>query len=195
MVWTCIILNAPLAHTKPSHLENLNSHYPYGLIGDDYGILNDEDLAVNTCNTSQVASFAEGKNMTYSYWQCFPIKYAQMKCDSLGYDVVEKKEKGYLEIEAQNAQGVHSYLARDAMSMRDCRKYLQYWKQKTKDEKYVCISGSYGRLGEMKNGRNEMDWILDKFKTRKGCESYRSECSLKEVSKDIRRNCIISKTG
>jgi len=188
-----MILNALVAHAKPTHLENLKSHYPYGLMGDDYGILNDEDLAVNTCNTSQIAPFAEGKNMTYSYWQCFPLTDAQMKCDSLGYDIVEKKETGHLEIEARNIQGMHSYLARDAMAMRDCRTYLRYWKQKTKGEKYVCISGSYGRFGGIKDGRKEMDWILDKFKTRKGCESHRSECSLKEVSKDIRRYCLIPK--
>ena len=191
-IWIFFV-QASFVKAGMTHLEQLKSHYPYGLIGDDYGILTDEDLAVNTCYTSQIASFAEGKNMTYSYWQCFSLSDAQMKCDSSGYDIVEKKETGHLEIEARNIQGMHSYLARDAMAMRDCRTYLRYWKQKTKGEKYVCISGSYGRFGGIKDGRKEMDWILDKFKTRKGCESHRSECSLKEVSKDIRRYCLIPK--
>ena len=190
--WIYFFLVVPLASAKATHLETLKSHYPYGLIGDDYGILTEEDLAVNTCNTSQIAPFVEGKNMTYSYWQCFPLTEAKMQCDTLGFDVVSKKETGHLEVEIQNAQGIQSYLARDAMDMRECKRYMQYWKQKTQGEKYVCVSGSYGRLEEITNGHQEMDWIFDKFKTRKGCESHRSECSLKEVSKEIIRDCKLT---
>lgn len=170
------------ANTKVTHLAKLKSRYPYGLIGDDYGLLTEEDLAVNTCNTLELTPFSGDKNMAYSYWQCFPLKDAKMNCDNLGYDSVMKTETGYLEVEAQNAQGIQSYLARDAMYMRDCKKYLRSWKWKTRGEKYVCISGSYGGFDGIRDGRKETHWVLDKFKTRKGCESYCSECRLKEVS-------------
>jgi hypothetical protein len=172
-----------------THLERLKSRYPYGLIGDDYGLLTKEDLAVNTCNALKLTPFSGDKNMAYPYWQCFPLKDANMECDSMGYDSTIKKETGYLEINAINGNGVQSYLARDAMDIRDCRKYLLWWKQKTRGEKHVCVSGSYGGFNDVRDGRKEIDWVFDKFKTSKGCESHRSECRLKEVSNV--QNCLL----
>lgn len=107
-----------IANAKPSHLEKLKSRYPYGLIGDDYGLLTQEDLAINTCNILEITPFHEDENMAYPYWQCFPLKDAKMKCDSMGYDSVVKKEMGHLEIKARNGNGVQSYLARDAWDMK-----------------------------------------------------------------------------
>ena len=163
--------------------------YPYGLIGDDHGLLTEEDLAVNTCN-AEVTPFSGKKNMAYSYWQCFLIKDAKMACDSLGYDSMIKKDLGHMEIKAQGATGIQSFLARDAMEMSECRKWLRLWKQKTLGEKYVCVSGSYGRFSGNQDGRKETDWVFDKFKTRKGCESHRSECRL---TKHPDKNCILPK--
>lgn len=177
------------AGTGPTHLERLKSRYPYGLIGDDYGLLTEEDLAVNTCNTSELTPFSGDRNMAYPYWQCFPVKNTKMECDHAGYDPTIKKETGYLEIDAKNENGLQSYLARDAMDMRDCRKYLLGWKQKTQDQEHVCVSGSYGGFSGIRDGRKETDWVFDKFKTSKGCESHRSACSLKEVSNI--QNCLL----
>jgi hypothetical protein len=177
------------ASAKRSHLEKLKSRYPYGLIGDDYGLLTEEDLAVNTCNALELTPFSGEKNMAYSYWQCFPTGNAKMECDHAGYDPTVKKETAYLSIDAQNANGLQSYLARDAMDMRDCRKYLWWWKQKTRGEQHVCVSGSYGGFSGVRDGRQETDWVFDKFKTGKGCESHRSECSLKEISNV--HNCLL----
>jgi hypothetical protein len=181
------------AGAGPTRLEKLKSRYPYGLIGDDYGLLTEEDLAVNTCNALERTPFSGEKNMAYSYWQCFPLKDVKMECDSLGYDSAIKKETGYLEIDAQNGNGIQSYLARDAMDMGDCRKYLWWWKQKTQGEEHVCVSGSYGGFRGIRDGHKETDWVFDKFKTRKGCESHRSECSLKEVSNI--QNCLLPVSG
>ncbi|MBC7690318.1 MAG: hypothetical protein H7222_00985 [Methylotenera sp.] len=180
-VFGLFISSVSFANMGLTHLERLKSRYPYGLIGEDYGLLNEEDLAVNTCSASKLTPFSGDENMAYSYWQCFPLKDAKMECDSLGYDTAVKKETGYLVIDALNEKGLQSYLARDAMDIRDCKKYLQYWRQKTRGERYVCISGSYGGFSGFRNGHKETNWVFDKFRTRKGCESHRSECTLKEI--------------
>jgi hypothetical protein len=185
----CLFLSSTtIANAQLSHLEKLRASYPYGLIGNDYGLLTEEDLAVNTCNTLELTPFS-AKNMAYPYWQCFSLKDAKMECDSMGYDSVVKKETGYMEINASNENGVQSYLARDARDMRECKSYLQKWKEKTHGEQYVCLSGSSGAFSGIRDGRKETDWVLDKFKTRKGCVSTGGECSLKAISKDQVRYC------
>lgn len=183
------VLAAAGVSKELSHLENLKARYPYGLIGDDYGLLTEEDLAVNTCNVVEITPFSDDKNMAYSYWQCFPLKSAKMRCHNLGYDSVIKKETGYLEIDARNENGIQSYLARDARDMGECRKYLLRWKQKTRGEQHVCISGSYGGFDDARDGHKKRHWVLDKFKTRKGCVSSGGECSLKERSS--LENCLM----
>ena len=118
--------------------------------------------------------------MAYPYWQGFLVKDAKMECDSLDYDPVIKKETGYMEITALGNGGLQSYLARDAMKMRDCNRWLRIWKNKTRREKYVCLSGSYGAHSGIRNGQKETGWVFDKFKTRKGCKSFfAGECRKK----------------
>jgi len=171
-----------LALAKPTHLEKLRSLYPYGLIGDDYGLLTVEDLAVNTCNAEKLTPFVSEENGAYPYWQCFSLRNAKMRCHSLGYDPTVKMETGYLFIEAKNKNGLQSYLARDARDIRFCNEFVQDWKRTTRGEKFVCVAGSFGRVQPAKDGHKETDWVFEKFKTRKGCVSTGTECSLTEVS-------------
>ncbi len=182
LVFVLFMPSAFIANAGLTHLERLKSRYPYGLIGDDYGLLTEEDLAVNTCNVSELTPFSGDKNMAYSYWQCFPLKDTKIECERAGYDPTVKKETAYLEISAQNESGLQSFLARNARAMRECRQFLLQWERKTRDEQYVCISGSYGGVTDTKDGRKEADWVFDKFKTRKGCVSKGVGCSLKELS-------------
>ncbi len=178
LVWGCFISSISSASTELTHLERLKSRYPYGLIGNDYGLLTQEDLAINTCD-AEVAPFSGEKNMAYSYWQCFPLKDTEMECESSGFDpAFEKKKMGYMEIKAHGQDGVQSYLARDAMDMSECRDWLRVWKRKTRGERHVCLSGSYAAFSGFRDGGKETDWVFDKFKTRKGCESHRNECHL-----------------
>ena len=179
----CMLVLSPVAlgDANLTHLERLKSRYPYGLIGDDYGLLTEEDLAINACGVLSLTPFSGEKNMAYPYWQCFPVKDAKMECDSLGYDPTIKKETGHMAIDALGNGGLQSYLARDAMEMRDCRRWLQIWKEKTRGEKYVCLSGPYGAFSGIRDGQKETGWVFDKFKTRRGCKSFFSgECGLKK---------------
>ncbi len=183
------ITQSAVADHSQTHLENLKKRYPFGLIGDDYGLLTQEDLAINTCNVLQLTPFPEEKNMAYPYWQCFRVKDTKFECDSLGYDSVTRKETGYMAIDAIGNGGLHSYLARDAIDMRGCRKWRKVWKQKTYGQQYVCLSGSYGAYSGVRAGLRETGWVFDKFKTRKGCESFFvGECSLKKQKKE---SCLL----
>jgi len=174
------LCSVSVAGAKPTHLEKLKSRYPYGLIGDDYGLLTVEDLAVNTCN-GEPTPFEE-ENGAYPYWQCFSLKKTKLRCQEASYDPSIKKVLGYTFIEAKNENGLQSYLARDARDIRFCKEFLRDWKRATRGEKFVCVAGTYARIQPAKDGRQETDWIFEKFKTRKECVSAGTECSLQEVS-------------
>jgi hypothetical protein len=157
----------------------LKSRYPYGLIGDDYGLLFLEDMAVNTCNVD-VTPFSKEKNLAYSYWQCFLIKNTKISCEHTEKEPSEPYDTGYLGISARNSNGIQSYLARNAIKMTDCQKRLRAWNKITFGEKYVCLSGSYAMSDNATDGTAETDWVLDKFKTHKGCESFGLGCDFKK---------------
>ena len=171
------LIPTPLLFAE-SHLALLKSRYPYGLIGDDYGVLSLEDLAVNACGVD-VTPFSKEKNMAYSYWQCFLVKNTTIGCESLGSELNEKEETGYLEISAQSSSGRQAYLVRNAIGMKGCKKRLDIWNKLVKDERYVCLSGSYASSDGAVIGKTETHWVFDKFKTRKGCESLGLDCGFK----------------
>lgn len=177
----------PKAFAAPSHLEKLKSRYPYGLIGDDYGILNEEDIAINDCK-AEATPFSRGKNLSYSYWQCFSVIDSKITCDSTGYDSLTKMETGYVEINAKKGDEIHFYLARDPMKIRDCKAWIRTWLKRTILEKYVCISGIDNGSHADQKDRKERYWVFDRFKTRKGCEAYKSECHL---PKHPGKNCTL----
>jgi hypothetical protein len=180
VIYLCIV-SAAWAE-KPSHLQELRSRYPFGLIEDDYGLLTVEDLAVNACNAETLTPFISEENGAYPYWQCFPLKDAKVRCQRAGYDPSTKKVLGYTFVEAKNKNGLQSYLARDARDLQLCRDFLRDWKKTTRGESFVCVAGSFGRVQEAKDGHKETDWVFEKYKTRKGCVSDGFACSLREVS-------------
>ncbi len=195
-----------IASANSTHLNKIKSIYPYGLIGDDFGILNWEDLAVNTCFAS-MTPFSEDKSMAYSYWQCFLKADVKVECESLGYEPSVKMELAYFNINVKNKiennleknlgfktgerVAEQSYLARDPMDIRSCKELLKSYKRKTQIQKYVCISGSFNSLELLENGQREVNWVFDKFKNKKGCEAYKSEC---ELEVPYKKSCIVPKT-
>src|SRR3989338_7618395 len=81
-----------------SHVQKLKAAYPFGLMGDDYGILNEEDLATNTCN-AQAVPFALDADNNYPYWRCYSTTDAALRCDGLDYDEDEKSMMVILALE------------------------------------------------------------------------------------------------
>ena len=56
------------ASQQTLHLRQLKEDFPFGLLGDDYGILNKDDLAINTCNVEEVEAFPPRDVSPYAYW-------------------------------------------------------------------------------------------------------------------------------
>ncbi|MBI3535760.1 MAG: hypothetical protein HY072_09790, partial [Deltaproteobacteria bacterium] len=82
---TFMLLDVATSNTVSNHLKELHTQYPYGLLGEDYGILNIDDLAMNTCEIIKPEPFSIQSN-AYPYWQCFPSKDVYFSCESSGYD-------------------------------------------------------------------------------------------------------------
>lgn len=183
--WLVTVLCGPaLAKT---HLDRLRARYPYGLLGDDFDILNEDDLAINTCGVL-VVPFSE-KSMAYPYWQCFRIEDTFVSCEVMEYDVDDGSVLALLSFSASRQGEKHEYLTRRAICLSDCESFERNWKRITKNEEHVCLSGPYGGVTEELNGIRNVSWAFDKFKTKKGCTSYfANHCNL---SAQIKNGCKV----
>ncbi|MES2615648.1 MAG: hypothetical protein V4591_09555 [Bdellovibrionota bacterium] len=166
------------------HLEK--SDYPYGLLGNDFGILNAEDLAVNTCRVKPMPFNGE-KFKDYLYWQCFETKKTKLICSGYSYFIDFGTFVTLIVMTAKKQDTYYEYLSRKVVSMQSCREYKKDFKNLTKNEKYVCISGMYNEQDKNSAGRMVSYWIFDKFKTKKGCKPYfYGDCSL---NYQIKKGC------
>src|SRR5437868_1384821 len=68
-----------------NHLAELQTRFPYGLLGDDHGILTLKDLARNACEViPRPFNSSSTHYYPYEYWQCFKSKSISFSCDSNG---------------------------------------------------------------------------------------------------------------
>lgn len=176
---TCsVLISTGTTLAQDTHLDRLRAHYPYGLLGDDFGVLSEDDLAINTCDV-WVVPFSE-KSMAYPYWQCFRTVDTSASCEVMEYDEDEKSVLALLSFSASRQGEKHEYITRRAIHLSDCKSFESDWKRITKNEANVCLSGPYGGTSEEINGTRNVSWVFDKFKTRRGCVSYfQGGCSLK----------------
>lgn len=187
IIFSIYMVNASFA--KIYHSQKF-SKYPYGLLGDDFGVLKVADLAANACMASPVPFTNELS--AYAYWQCFETKKARLLCDGYGYDEDAKDFLTALVAQGTNDSGRHEYVSRRAISFGTCKSLKREWEKLTKDEKYVCISGPFTSIQKLKNNQKSFLWTFDKFKTKKGCASYfYGDCSLKY---QLKNGCKIKKT-
>jgi hypothetical protein len=160
-----------------SHLEALKAAYPYGLLTDDYGILNMDDLKINTCIATP-SPFTE-KFHSYPYWQCFEVKNAKMVCEGNKYDPDQKTRVALQVLSGVRNGELHEFLARRLWSVESCQNRKKNWHKLIKGEQYVCISGDLISK-HVENGKTRWVWTYGRFKTTKGCDSYfADECDLK----------------
>src|SRR3989338_7292594 len=108
------------ASQQKLHLRQLKESFPYGLIGDDYGILNKDDLAINTCNVENAEPFPPRDSSPYPYWRCYSVKDAAVKCDNFGFDEDVGSVMAILDFEVRSPNGNHDYLTRRAIPMESC---------------------------------------------------------------------------
>lgn len=158
--------------------EKADLHHNYGLLGEGYGIVTSEDIAVNDCQATPMP-FSDQSD-AYQYWQCFDVKDSRVYCDGKGFDEDTQLLHTYMVISGIRSGIKQEYVTRRTIPLTTCQEYIKDWKRLVEGEKVVCISGSL--LNHSKNQRNEeiYNWIFDRFKTKKGCESYfEGGCSLK----------------
>lgn len=164
-----------------SHL-TLKSRYPFSLLTKDYGILSSDDFQINSC-IAKPTRFTED-SISYPYWQCLPVKSVSFICDSKNVDGAYSSSETIMYLEVKPPEEKAIYLARRAIEYNRCRWFKKRWRQITYKEPYVCLSGAQFGLSSEDDGTLVRTWNFDKFKTKKGCESYfEGYCDLKYFKK------------
>lgn len=178
------------ATTSPFHLLAAKTKHPYSLIGDDFGILDEQDLAANTC-TAEPEPFST-TSTAFPYWRCFPTSEVRMICDEDGWIPEPFEGKQVLVVlRVDGRHGRHEYLARRPMGVASCYSFLVDFERLTKDTQHVCLSGAFHRTVPDDDDHPISYWDFDKYKTRKGCDSYFvGDCDL---SFKIKNGCQVSR--
>lgn len=152
--------------------------YPFTLLTDDYGILNDHDLSFYLSYIHPAPFFPKKEAMGYVYWQCFPRENISVTLEDYGEFVEEFKKDtvGELNIEVMAKPGVfHHYCLRRAWPVNDLQKEFTRWHKLMNKEKYVCLAGDFVvRTQTIENGKkNDVSlWGFERLKTKKGCVGY-----------------------
>lgn len=171
MLVSCLLaLHCGTLFAGAEHLKMLHSNYPYGLLGDDFGVLNEEDLAIDTCIAS-AAPFSESST-SYPYWQCFEVSQAKIACEGNKYSASEKTRFTFLVVSGVRKDGLHEYFHDRAMPLESCKEFVRDWKRLLKGQRYVCISGAFTQRRQGKVGHWISQWDFNRFKTKRGCSSY-----------------------
>lgn len=180
-MWKILIIlfsmsNVSFSVERQAHLQELKKEFPYGLLTDDFGILNTQDLKTNTCIAGPTAFSEQDRISPYPYWQCFEIRNSKMNCERGKYDPHEKAVMSMLVISGTRDREIHEFISRRPIPLGSCRLYQKDWAKFTKNEKYVCVSG-IDHTKEVKGTKVTWNWIFGRYKTKKGCDSYfEGEC-------------------
>lgn len=147
--------------------------YPYSLISDDYGILNEEDLGHYT-KISTPKFFSE-KDMGGFYWQCFPRESISMTLEDMGYS---SEDWGWTDTASDisikvyiKPNIIHHYYMRRAYPLATYQKGFTEWHKLMAKQKFVCFAGEFDGKEikvEGKLQREIYNWTFEKIKTKKG---------------------------
>lgn len=171
-----LLFQSIFAFAVEASKNHLQKEFPHALLTSDFGVLAKDDLKINSCMATPVPFSKD--NGAYSYWQCFEIMNSQMTCEGRKYSPDSKSRVSLLVLLGVRDGEPHEFISRRTMPLDSCRLYQKNWKKLTKNEKYVCISGSMSSKGIL-DGKVKWTWIFDRYKTKKGCDSYfEGECSL-----------------
>lgn len=173
-----------------AYSKNLKLKHPYGILGESFGILNSEDVAINDCQAEPMPFAPE--STSYQYWQCFELTRSKLYCDGNKFDKTEKTRVTMMVISEKKDEQTNEYLARRPIPLSSCKSYLADWRELTRNEKYVCVSGSLIYQQKNEAGQLISHWTFDRFKTLRGCQSYfQGGCSLKY---QLSHDCISQST-
>ncbi len=154
--------------------QNSLKKYPYQLLTNDYGILNEANLKKYT---DGIVPQSFDRDITgFDYWQCFPTKNVTVWYDKGVYDPYDKVVRSDPHISVKMMpMTTLEYEPRRNFSVDYAKEKVSTWKRLIKNEKYVCIGGAFaGAHKKIKNGTEitEQGWIFENLKTKKGCDSY-----------------------
>ncbi len=169
--------------THYEHLSALRSKFPYGLLGDDYGILGMSDLAINACRLKAEPFPPKPFVSPYEYWKCFERKSISLKCASSGVPDQHEGVMGLVTVKASADHVIHDYMERRPWPIRECRSFLKDLTLIMDGQRYVCISGSFIENEIDKTGKKTTSWLFERLKTSKGCEGRGCDFT-KEIKKD-----------
>ena len=161
----------------------IKKKYPYPLLTDDYGILNENDIAAYTWGLKPRPFNPDKISGQYTYWQCFPRDHIYLTLEDEGSsseDFGWRDNVGNLEINVWITPTlVHRYDMRTKWTVSDYQKRFNKWRELMKNEKYVCLAGSSVlREKKIEDGKTKeiYSWVFEKIKTKKGCDSYFDTC-------------------
>ncbi len=165
---------APYKH--PSHLERLLERYPFSIIGDDYSLLTEDDLAASSC-VARAEPFSLHELTAHPYWQCFSLMGSAFECDER--EPNEDGPSAILAIVLKKHGAIHEYLSRRAIPLEDCKAFAAEWVRLTAQQSHVCASGQFINPRDEALDKKDRAWIFESYKTAKGCDSYfEGGCSL-----------------
>jgi len=170
-----------LADAPAGHLQQAKIRYPYSLIGEDHGVLSEQDLAMSTCNTVPTP-FASHDFSSY-YWKCFESKGVSVQCDSGGEQDPHEGVMGFIVLDAAEGGESHDYIARRPWPIHECRQFIRDVRKRLRGTDYACIMGSGPSTDSKPPERMKYSWIFEAIRTRTGCESYFQQCDLSDLVK------------
>jgi hypothetical protein len=148
--------------------------YPYSVLTNDYGILNEKDLDTYKMGVKPPPFLPKGP-YGYLYWQCFPRDRISISLKDMGYtseDIGGEENYSVLKIMiSDDSSGYHEYSMRRVWSTSTYEDRFKLWLKLMKNEKYVCLLGDFVNRETIK-GVVSQHWVFEKIKTKKGCDSY-----------------------
>lgn len=157
----------------------IKQKYPYVLLTNDYGILNENDLASHTWGVQSTPfTISVKKGYALNYWQCFPRENVTVTLEAMGNSASELCGDTYADLTITVGVGhgvVHEYYMRRAWGLENYHLAFNQWLKLMKSEKYVCLAGLFsGREEYISNNKKwiKYHWTFDKIKTKKGCDSF-----------------------
>ncbi len=172
-----VVGGVPIAQGGSDHLLGAKKKFPYSLIGDDFGILTVDDLAIPTCHVlPEPYTEVHGKDgNSFAYWKCFPATNVQVDCSGGSYDQGEREILTVMGIIIRDRSEINEYMTRRAVPLSSCKSWQQDWKRLSQNQTHVCFSGSpLGKESVVEGGRPVLSygWVFERFKTKLGCSSY-----------------------
>jgi hypothetical protein len=166
--------------------KDIKQKYPYPLLTDDYGILNENDIAAYTWGLEPRPFTIQGFSGVYNYWQCFPREYIEVTLTDTGATASEfgKDTIADLLIRVRiKPDLIHQYSMRARSGAKDFKKRFNTWQRIMENQEYICLAGSFLFLDhEVENGKKReiYHWFFEKIKSKNkriNCDSYLGSCT------------------